>query len=56
MIVIVLSFYNMTANIDKNPETAKRFGIFKQYLKVRIYLITTLSYAHLITTFLPFLI
>jgi hypothetical protein len=35
MIVIVLSFYNMTANIDKNPETAKRFGIFKQYLKVK---------------------
>jgi len=47
MIAIVLSFYNVTANIDKNPEAAKRFGIFKQYLKVRIYLITT---------FLPFLI
>jgi len=35
----------MTANIDKNPETAKRLGIFKQYLKVRVYFITTLSYA-----------
>ena len=31
----------MNANIDKNPETAKRFGIFKQYLKVRVYFITT---------------
>ena len=31
----------MTANIDKNPETTKRFGIIKQYLKVKDYLITT---------------
>ena len=31
----------MNANIDKNLETAKRFGIFKQYLKVEVYLIMT---------------
>lgn len=32
----------MTANIDKNPETAKRIGIFKHYLNVRVYLMMTI--------------